>query len=178
MSFIQTTSKDVKFCLTSPENTTLEIQSKIKCSCIFVTWPFCNSKSTTSCHQLKCGVYLRHVVDGHDKILLVQSRGKLWGFPKGDVKKNETMKEAACREVKEETSLDISLNNEPVYRMFNTFVFVKEIKHVVINLDDITKISDNDCSGVAMVEQSCLKHKRHNINLNMLTTTVVNSGIH
>jgi 8-oxo-dGTP pyrophosphatase MutT (NUDIX family) len=41
------------------------------------------------------------------KILLVQSRGQMWGPPKGSIQPNEEPLECAIREVKEETGLDI-----------------------------------------------------------------------
>ena len=46
-----------------------------------------------------------------NRILLVQSRGKLWGIPKGTKDNNETIEECSIREVKEETGLIIDSNN-------------------------------------------------------------------
>ena len=42
-----------------------------------------------------------------ESVLLVQSRGNLWGFPKGSIEENETIKDAAIREVREETGLKV-----------------------------------------------------------------------
>lgn len=44
-----------------------------------------------------------------DKILFLviySARNKIWGFPKGHLEQGETAKEAAVREIKEETGLD------------------------------------------------------------------------
>ncbi|MBU1912993.1 MAG: NUDIX domain-containing protein [Candidatus Omnitrophica bacterium] len=44
-----------------------------------------------------------------DKILFLviySKRNKIWGFPKGHLERGETEKEAALREIKEETGLD------------------------------------------------------------------------
>lgn len=179
MSFIHTITKDIKFCFTCPENTKIEIKSE-KCSCIFFTWsPYKNNiTSPVPRSHFKSGIYLKYKFNEQDKILLVQTRENFWGFPKGALKKGETIKDAACREVEEETSLKFSLSNEPVYRIFNTIFFVKNIPEpITINIDNITCIHNNNCSGIAMVEKTCLKHKRHNINLNMITKTIINSNI-
>ena len=54
----------------------------------------------------KAGVFIYDPVQ--KKILIVQSRGHLWGAPKGSLNVGETIKECAIREVKEETNLDLS----------------------------------------------------------------------
>lgn len=41
------------------------------------------------------------------KVLLVQSRGQMWGSPKGSLKDFEEPLECAIREVKEETGIDL-----------------------------------------------------------------------
>jgi 8-oxo-dGTP pyrophosphatase MutT (NUDIX family) len=49
-----------------------------------------------------------------DRVLLVQSKGRLWGMPKGTLEHGETYFECAVRELKEETGLNILRNNESV----------------------------------------------------------------
>ena len=49
----------------------------------------------------KAGVFIYD--NSSKKILLVQSRGQMWGCPKGSIKDNEEPLECAIREVKEET---------------------------------------------------------------------------
>lgn len=46
--------------------------------------------------------------EGEWKVFLIQHfKGKYWGFPKGHAEKQETNQEAAIRELKEETNLEI-----------------------------------------------------------------------
>ena len=56
------------------------------------------------------------VLVDQDRFLLVQEAvggiRELWGLPGGGVKRNETAEEAAIREVKEETGLDVELLKE------------------------------------------------------------------
>ena len=51
----------------------------------------------------KVGVFVYNSARG--SILLVQSRGKLWGFPKGTLEKDECVKDCAIRELKEEAGI-------------------------------------------------------------------------
>ncbi|MDL2326378.1 NUDIX domain-containing protein, partial [Bacteroidales bacterium OttesenSCG-928-A14] len=60
------------------------------------------------------------VVNGNGDILMIYRRG-FWDFPKGKIEKNETPKEAAIREVAEETgvmSLRISEELNPTYHTY------------------------------------------------------------
>jgi len=91
-----------------------------------------------------------------DKILLVQSRGQYWGPPKGSLNSDETVKEAAIREVKEETGLTISeeqLNNYTTVKGKSLYYFV-EIP--VCNVTVQTHIEDNDANGVGWFSPDCL----------------------
>ncbi|MBR3254647.1 MAG: NUDIX domain-containing protein [Clostridia bacterium] len=56
------------------------------------------------------------IIDG-GKVLLVQQTKGLWGFPKGHVEAGETEIETAIREVKEETNLDVEINENKRYSM-------------------------------------------------------------
>jgi len=52
-----------------------------------------------------------------DKILIVQSRGNLWGPPKGSANGDEHPKDCAIREVQEETGIKViaeSLSNKVI----------------------------------------------------------------
>ena len=51
------------------------------------------------------------IVIENNKVLLIQQKKGLWGFPKGRVEKNETECETALREVKEETNLDVKIED-------------------------------------------------------------------
>ena len=51
------------------------------------------------------------------KVLLIQQIKGHWGFPKGHMESNETEIETAIREVKEETNLDVEINENKRYTM-------------------------------------------------------------
>lgn len=62
-------------------------------------------------HEISCGTITIH--DG--KVLLIkQNRGYI-GFPKGHVEQGETEIEAAVRETKEETNIDVLVNEDYKY---------------------------------------------------------------
>lgn len=91
-----------------------------------------------------------------NKVLLVQSRGRLWGPPKGTLELGETETECAIREVKEETGLDVNpsmflksavINNRATY-------YYVELSHCDITVQ--TQICNNDANGVAWINLKCL----------------------
>lgn len=58
---------------------------------------------------------------GYWEVFLIQHRhGRYWGFPKGHAEHNETPQQAAERELKEETNLDIVrfLQDEPFVEQY------------------------------------------------------------
>lgn len=57
------------------------------------------------------------IIMERDKVLLVQQTKGHWGFPKGHVEAGETEIETAIREVKEETNLDVEINENKRYTM-------------------------------------------------------------
>lgn len=61
-----------------------------------------------------------------NRFLLIFENNK-WGFPKGKLDKSETHKEAALREVKEETSLDIKL----VSKLANSYRLLKREQFIL-----------------------------------------------
>ncbi len=93
-----------------------------------------------------------------DKVLLIQSRGHLWGPPKGTMNYSETDMECAIREVKEETGLDISCNNftseEIVIRNRATYWYIQlpECEVIVQN-----HIPGNDANGICWIKLACLE---------------------
>lgn len=84
--------------------------------------------------------------DGHWEVFLIQHcHGRYWGFPKGHAETGETPQEAACRELKEETNLDVLryLQTEPLIEQYQfvvekrrvfkrVFYFVAEVFGTVI----------------------------------------------
>ena len=92
-----------------------------------------------------------------DRVLLVQSRGHLWGPPKGTLNYRETERECAVREVKEEVGLEISMND---------FTGATKIKnkaqyfYVEMDTGDVTvqkHILENDANGVGWIKTKCLE---------------------
>jgi ADP-ribose pyrophosphatase YjhB (NUDIX family) len=106
----------------------------------------------------------RHVKAGgllfdctEDSILLVQSRGNLWGLPKGTLKRNESSSDGAIREIKEETGLEIN------YSMLDTFIVLDEtctyyfIPYSKCEVSIQTNVLDNDVNSIGWVKLDCLK---------------------
>ena len=62
-------------------------------------------------YEKSCGAV---IFDG-DKVLVIQQVKGHWGFPKGHVEDGESEVETAMREIKEETNLDVEINEEYRY---------------------------------------------------------------
>lgn len=62
-------------------------------------------------YEKSCGA----VIFSNDKVLVIQQVKGHWGFPKGHVEQGETEVETAKREIKEETNLDVNINEEYRY---------------------------------------------------------------
>ena len=83
------------------------------------------------------------------KILLVQSRGQMWGCPKGTIKDLENPLECAIREVKEETGIGIDF---------------KELKESVV-IDNkveyfIYKMEENEVCLLALLSKGDIRTNR------------------
>ena len=76
--------------------------------------------------EKSCGCII--INDG--KVLLIKSTRGHWDFPKGHIEKNETEKETALREVKEETNLDVTIISERKY--INHYITDTEIDKTVV----------------------------------------------
>ena len=91
------------------------------------------------------------------KVLLVQSRGNLWGIPKGTFEEGETSLECAIREVKEETGLDIDKDN--LHKLYvikkNAFYYFLNMKETTVTIQ--SGIENNDVNGIGWIKIECLK---------------------
>lgn len=67
-------------------------------------------------YEYSAGAVVYTVDSGVRKYVVIRSRTGSWGYPKGHIEKGETEQDAALREVKEETGLDIELDTGFVYR--------------------------------------------------------------
>ena len=90
-----------------------------------------------------------------NSLLLVQSRGNLWGFPKGSIEENETIKEAAIREVKEETGFSIDASKlSTVHKVNNKVTYYETVMERLPLV--VQNIPDNDVNALAWVKLSCI----------------------
>lgn len=62
--------------------------------------------------EKSCGAI---VINKNNKILLVHHNAGHWDLPKGHIENGETEEQTAIREVKEETNIDIIINNKYRY---------------------------------------------------------------
>ncbi len=63
--------------------------------------------------EKSCGAIVYRLVNDKPQILLIKHKnGGHWSFPKGHIELNETEQETALREIKEETGLDVILNEK------------------------------------------------------------------
>ena len=74
------------------------------------------------------------IVIENNKVLLIQQKRGMWGFPKGHVEKNETECETAIREVKEETNVDVIIEDKNKKYIDTYYSGKDEFKEVVFFL--------------------------------------------
>ena len=108
---------------------------------------------THKINKRKAGVFIYDPQS--DKVLLVQSRGNLWGPPKGGLQDNEKETDCAIREVCEETGLIISDSNfTRCLNIRNAVYFYMEMKECHVDIQD--HIPGNDANGIMWIKPSCL----------------------
>lgn len=76
--------------------------------------------------EKSCGA----IVLKDDKVLLIQQYAGNWSFPKGHVEKDETEVETAIREIKEETNIDVEINEN--FRQIITYSPKKNVMKDVV----------------------------------------------
>jgi 8-oxo-dGTP diphosphatase len=104
-------------------------------------------------------------IEHQDLILLMhrqdrKSQGNKWGIPGGKVDKNETTRQAAIREIREETGFDIS--NQSIEDLGTVFIEYNETDHFVYHMFRTTlhgdpgavKIDFNEHKGFTWVTPS------------------------
>jgi ADP-ribose pyrophosphatase YjhB (NUDIX family) len=102
-----------------------------------------------------------------DKVLLIQSRGHLWGPPKGTLKYAETERKCAIREVKEETGLSISDGDFKNYTTIKNRAIYFYVEKGECDVKVQSSIIDNDANGIGWIKIACLQEciERGNISL-------------
>jgi len=114
-----------------------------------------NKNQFTPKPSIKAGVFIFD--NDQKKILLVQSRGNLWGSPKGSKEENETVMECALREVKEETGLELEsnlINDNCKFIYNNSHYYSLNIPENPVSMD--APMIGNDATGIGWFHINCL----------------------
>ena len=61
--------------------------------------------------EKSCGAVVIKEESNETKFLIIKQTDNHWGFPKGHVEEGETEEQTAIREIKEETNIDVELDN-------------------------------------------------------------------
>lgn len=59
--------------------------------------------------EKSCGAVVYRMVDGGIRYVIIRSKGGVHGFPKGHVERDETERETALREIREEVGLCVDI---------------------------------------------------------------------
>jgi|UniRef100_A0A6C0LSR8 hypothetical protein len=89
-------------------------------------------------------------------VLLIQSRGNLWGIPKGTLNEGETTKEGAIREVEEETGIRIDINTLDNYTCVGSDRLYYYLEYPKNDVEVQTHIVNNDANSIGWIKKSCL----------------------
>ena len=116
---------------------------------------YCNHNNKYKKNCKKAGVILHDITN--NSILLIQSRGNLWGFPKGSSENNENFRDCAIRELFEETGISIKYNQLHVYYYVNTNVKYFYIKYNQFNINIKDHTDSNDATGIGWIKIDCLQ---------------------
>ena len=87
------------------------------------------------------------VVIKNDKVLLIRQLSGSWGFPKGHVEHDETEVETAIREVKEETNIDVVVDETKRYTMHyvtDTGIYKEVVIFLAKPLTSILKTQESE----------------------------------
>ena len=105
----------------------------------------------------KAGVFVYDKIN--NKVLLVQSKGRLYGFPKGSLNIGENSKKGAIRELKEETGVDIDI--EKLGKMYlinnNAYYYLLDINLNKVYFNVQIKDIYNDANACIGIKIECLK---------------------
>jgi len=133
--------------------------SKYRCvsgCCILNINPYTYSKTFNPLRRRnKAGVFIYDPKE--DKTLLVQSRGHLWGPPKGTMEQGEAELACAVREVKEETGLNVNhadFSDSITIHCKSTYYY---LEMSCCDVEVQSHIVDNDANGIGWIKTSCLE---------------------
>ena len=118
-----------------------------------------NTNNTFYKNKYKAGVIVSD--PSNNSLLLVQSRGNLWGFPKGSMERGELPIDAALRELEEETGIKLPkeklINKHKVY----TYSIYYEA-HLKQQLVRVQETEGNDVNAIIWVKLDCLNNLLNN----------------
>lgn len=124
--------------------------------CVLKTlpWEGVSSDSETRRRASKSGVVMYD--EGRGEILLVQSRGNLWGMPKGTLEEGEHPRDGAIRETYEEVGILLK-----PHQLGKSFVLGSATYYMVPYSNSGTSTiqsqdRDNDASGIGWVKIPCI----------------------
>lgn len=107
---------------------------------------------------MKAGVFILCKRTG--KILVVQSRGCLWGIPKGGSNVNEKRDECAVRELREETGVVVEKEDLGICIRIprkNTYYYRVDLDSSAVQAGVQTDDETNDANSVGWVKPKCIK---------------------
>jgi 8-oxo-dGTP pyrophosphatase MutT (NUDIX family) len=135
----------------------IEIMKKNLCDngcCEIKIKPYKETNYIIKKSKKKAGVFIYD--PNSKKILIIQSRGNLWGSPKGSLEYGESEIECAIREVIEETGITITeeLLTRSVKICNIATYFYLEMNECSLK---IQKHNQNDATGIAWIKPECLK---------------------
>lgn len=83
-------------------------------------------------HEKSCGAIVYRKRHGNTEILLIKHvRSGCWSFPKGHMEPGENEMQTAIREIKEETNIDVSID-DPSFRQVVVFNPRRDITKEVV----------------------------------------------
>jgi 8-oxo-dGTP pyrophosphatase MutT (NUDIX family) len=123
--------------------------------CQIKSKPYVVSTGNCICRKRKAGVFIYN--PENNKVLIVQSKGKLWGLPKGTLQYGETERECAIREVNEETGLQINDTDfSKAVKIGNSAVYFY-IERDECELEIQDHIYNNDVNALGWIKPDCLE---------------------
>lgn len=102
--------------------------------------------------EKSCGAIIYKYENSKLYILLLKHNQGHWSFSKGHIENEETEKETALREIKEETNLDVCIDNN--FRYITTYSpkenTIKDVVYFVATpLNDDIKIQEKEISEIS-----------------------------
>lgn len=97
--------------------------------------------------EKSCGAVVIKKENDEKKFLIIRQHDNCWGFPKGHVEEGETEEQTAIREIKEETNIDVEIDNN--FRKVITYSpkegVIKDVVFFIgIAISDDLKIDPNE----------------------------------